>query len=357
MCDAKRDRDLIQFDQFARYMILSEIVESLFDDQKLSIVDIGAGPSRLTECFLQERIGSLAVTDVEGFDRNDLTIVSPGQPLPFEDERFDVAIAMDVLEHVVPEQRSEFIREAIRVASLTIIATPIGSDATRRAESIYESAYWELHQKPLVFLSEHSAYGLPVSEDVIATGREFGANVFTTDCAPLDEWLTSNLIDLYLQTINDGYRSKSFMSRIINAQFPLRRAGDHHYRRFYVFTKNDTLAVKLAALPRAVEATANEWNGERAHLVTAKLFRDYVSSYNAPFVDEMRQAILDKDRYIEEFTKIMEAEVRPSLAAKDRHIEALTEIIQSRTRAESAEVKASLDKYLATARGHRAPKS
>jgi SAM-dependent methyltransferase len=51
--------------------------------------------------------------------------IEPGRPLPFPNHQFDIAYSNAVLEHVGGrDQRTEFIREALRVAKAVFIAVP-----------------------------------------------------------------------------------------------------------------------------------------------------------------------------------------------------------------------------------------
>lgn len=299
------DNATLQYDQFARYTVVSEILRSCFEAGEPNLLDVGAGPSELTPRFLAGFYKERVSTDVEGFGLNDIVVVPPGAPLPYDDRHFSAAIAMDVLEHVKPEHRDLFITEMIRVSRVAVIGTPIGCDQTRLAESFYQAGYRDLYDKPLTFLDEHTAYGLPVSDDVLVVGKRVGAHCFATDCAPLDEWLASNIIDLYLSTVNDGYRLKGFISQKMNQSLPLRRPGARHYRRFYIFTRDEGLAQRLAKLPAPSQPADEPWNGRGAQLIMARLFRDYAAVYDAPFVDEERQALQEKDRHIAGLTALI----------------------------------------------------
>lgn len=93
-------------------------------------------------------------------------ITASATKLPFANDHFDVALSVDMLEHLPPEDRSTAVAEMLRVAKNScIIAVPVGKLAAAQdkyLDTLYQKKFG--HQFP--FLKEQVSYGLPEAEDV-----------------------------------------------------------------------------------------------------------------------------------------------------------------------------------------------
>ncbi|WP_420100953.1 class I SAM-dependent methyltransferase [Bosea sp. (in: a-proteobacteria)] len=330
----------LQFDLFARYSLLANIVRAVSEpDETARLIDVGAGFSQLTARFLPGHFGSIVRTDIEDFGDSKIVVVPSGAALPFADDSFACSAAMDVLEHMPDEIRGGFIAECLRVAPrLAVIATPIGLPEISAAESVMAEGYHSLFSTRLAFLDEHTKFGLPQSEKVAAIARELGAELVMIDNVRISEWLSSNLVDLYCSTINDGGAAKRFMASRASSLYPLCGSPlEQHYRRFYVFTRDRgvarTLRERFGTDPQAMGTAV----GEAPILVMARQFRDYVADYNAPFLDaelaDLRTQLIDsrsieaeKAKHIVKLDNEI-AKYSAALKAKDEHIGKLEAII------------------------------
>jgi len=101
--------------------------------------------------------------DVEYQSYNGMISSLERQFLPFEDAAFDVVVASDVLEHIVPQDRSIFLAELLRVARrLVIFSFP--SESSARAEDLILSIIPDNK-----WLKEHRQQGLPSRSDIEAS--------------------------------------------------------------------------------------------------------------------------------------------------------------------------------------------
>ena len=115
-----------QPDIYQRYSFLARLTDILCGEGSgaLTLLDVGSGPVALTEAFVSPRF-EIVRADAGQFDDPSIVQLQPGEPLPFEDAAFDVAVAIEVLEHVPPAQRPSLIRELQRVSrQATIVCCP-----------------------------------------------------------------------------------------------------------------------------------------------------------------------------------------------------------------------------------------
>ena len=109
-----------QHDIYQRYAFLRHLVQALTPyvngaGPPIRILDIGCGPVPLTRAFLGPG-PEIVRADVDRFDDPDITLIVPGERLPFEDGAFNLVLALDVLEHVEAGQRRALVHECHRVA-------------------------------------------------------------------------------------------------------------------------------------------------------------------------------------------------------------------------------------------------
>ena len=90
------------------------------------------------------------------------------EKLPFPDSSFDVALSVDVLEHLPRANRPKAVAELFRVSTkAVIIAVPCGAQSQLQDRVLYQE-YQAKFGKPFPFLEEHLTYGLPKMSTVIS---------------------------------------------------------------------------------------------------------------------------------------------------------------------------------------------
>ncbi len=88
--------------------------------------------------------------------------------LPFPDDSFDIALSVDVIEHLLSKNREPAIAELFRVAQReVIIAIPIGQLSAQQDRKLNKE-YSQKFNCEFPFLKEHLEYGLPESAEVIS---------------------------------------------------------------------------------------------------------------------------------------------------------------------------------------------
>lgn len=146
------------FDTWERHAIVGRLV-----GEADRVLDVGGVPGRLAPQLFAREI--LAI-NVEDHFEEPPDVVYDGQTLPFQDDSFDVATSLDVLEHIDRADRARHVRELARVArTQVVLCCPLGSDAHSRAEQELADWYAELSSRRHPYLDEHVGHGLPTVDD------------------------------------------------------------------------------------------------------------------------------------------------------------------------------------------------
>lgn len=88
------------------------------------------------------------------------------QRLPFQDQSFNVVVAMDVLEHMPSGDRATATSECIRVArTLVVLGVPAGEAAVKE-DTLLAKEYEQIHGKPHPNFVDHLRYGIPKLSEI-----------------------------------------------------------------------------------------------------------------------------------------------------------------------------------------------
>lgn len=153
-------------DTFERHSIIARLA-----DPAGSVLDVGGVKGELG-LFLPD--AEVATINMEG-ERADAHF--DGAVLPFGDGSFDLAVSLDVLEHIPAGQRAAHFGELVRVARRQVLlCCPLGSPEHIAAEADLASWYEQATGTPHRFLGEHLDRGLPDEAELLrlaeATGEE-----------------------------------------------------------------------------------------------------------------------------------------------------------------------------------------
>ncbi|MBN1552769.1 methyltransferase domain-containing protein [bacterium] len=146
-------------DKYQRYRQAAQIIHANCDMQSaVSILDIGASENLLA-MFLP---GANVIQLDKSPGKNSKHIIcGNAQQLPFSDNTFSFAIALDLLEHLPKSDRQQAVREAGRVAQNgLIIAFPVQSNTTEKLENILNAIEVSTRGQTNPFLDEHHLHGL-----------------------------------------------------------------------------------------------------------------------------------------------------------------------------------------------------
>jgi len=161
----------------------------------MRILEIGGTPGQILGFLPQDdiTIADLVYCDIPDYQ------IADGLNLPFANESFDIAVSIDVLEHISPENRETFLSELLRVSSeYVFLGAPFADPALREAEHIlYEFINTNLQQKHR-FLDEHLSNPLPDREKTIQFFRQHGLQTVVLPNGYLSHWLLMIMIHFYL---------------------------------------------------------------------------------------------------------------------------------------------------------------
>src|SRR3989344_7043291 len=146
------------------YPVVTAIKKLSLADSK--ILEIGSGSLGIVP-YLKREIDGVDV-DFSGPKTKLLNkIKGKANNLPFAKNSYDVAISVDVLEHLNKEERFDAIYENLRAAKhLAVIVVPVGELAQEQDRKLDEYFFKKFGRRNQ-YLKEHVSNGLPKTEEVL----------------------------------------------------------------------------------------------------------------------------------------------------------------------------------------------
>lgn len=227
----------LPFDQFQRYKGIEEVVNLLRKKRGQMILDVGGYPGLISDFLPKDETYILDIVDANR--RN--YIQGDGTSLPFKDKAFDVVTAIDTLEHIPINRRSEFISELIRCSSrYAIVMGPFFSEDINLAEKIIFEFSMKTLGKDFANrhpLREHLEHGLPHIEQFKEQLRELGCIFEVFPSGYLYHWIILNFVKHFLFTIPDSDELHKMVDKYYNVYFYEEDKRDPSYRHMFVIAK------------------------------------------------------------------------------------------------------------------------
>jgi hypothetical protein len=134
-----------------------------------TVLDVGGVAGEMEAFLPAATVTSLNVGD-ESAD-----VHFDGSRIPYGDGSFEVAMSLDVLEHIPAPQRLGHVKELARVAARrAILCCPLGTPEHVAAERELATWYRELTGRPHRFLEEHLERGLPTEAELMEIAAAAG---------------------------------------------------------------------------------------------------------------------------------------------------------------------------------------
>ena len=126
------------------------------------ILDVGGWKGKI-KYFIEKPNPEVTVANLSG----NVDILYDGNILPLSDNSFEAVVTLDVLEHVHPDNRLQFITEVLRVSRhFLFLSVPYHTAKHVQSEQELLKLYREVTKRDHQFLSEHVKNGLVNETDL-----------------------------------------------------------------------------------------------------------------------------------------------------------------------------------------------
>ena len=236
----------MHFDLYGRYKLIHRIISENNTNENQKVLDVGGRGNILKKFFKDNSNYSIYYLDplVDTNDEN--YIEGDGCNIPLEDNSFDWVVSTDVFEHIIPEKRTQFLKENLRVAKKgMILAAPFYSKEVEIAEKDANQFHKNLFNEDHIFLKEHISNGLPHENSVIDFISNQGLEHVKYNNNSMKVWPFL----LGLQSIRDFYKSRDIdfdeqfhkFNHFYNEFVFQNDFHQNSYRKIYFIKKDSTL--------------------------------------------------------------------------------------------------------------------
>jgi SAM-dependent methyltransferase len=183
------------FDRYSRYGSIVRTIRANLGPGNHRVLDVGDTAGYL--------LAFDAGLDAVGLDPvvtpvplpGTVRLAGDGTRLPFPDRSFAAVVSSDVLEHVAPARRPEFLSELSRVAQeVVIVAAPFDTPGVAGAEELVRRFVLLASGDHQAQLEEHRDNGLPGLEESIALLVGQSLHVATSGNGNLHDWIAMMML-------------------------------------------------------------------------------------------------------------------------------------------------------------------
>ncbi len=236
---------MLEFDAWQRSETVKHFINWCLPDPDGCLLDIGGYPGRMRALLPQHRwVICDPLADAPGDQ-----LRGSAAALPFGDGAFDMAVSLDVLEHIPPEKRFAAVEEMVRVSRLgVIISFPYQHSLVEAAERSVCDAYSLLNQgKDHPWLTEHAQHLLPNYEEIAEHLSSFGGQVGIFDVGAIDRWVYLQMLDLLLEAIPGSFDMAKELDRYYQEKLYIYEFKPLSYRKIllHLFEEEEPLSLKL----------------------------------------------------------------------------------------------------------------
>lgn len=250
--EMKAEKTMLNFDSWQRTETVASILDWHFTERKARVLDVGGYPGRMrTRLPRHDWVLCDPLVDAPGEQ-----VKGSAADLPFGDATFDMAVSLDVLEHVPPEKRLQILDEMARVAREGMILTfPYQSPMVEAAEAKVRDAYRVLFKKDHPWLVEHQQYPLPDVDELAAHLRERGGQVAVLSVGSISHWVYLQLTDLLLEAMPNALELAERIDEFYQSALFAQDFNPPTYRRVIVYLAQaeEPIPLEFITTPRDEE--------------------------------------------------------------------------------------------------------
>jgi glycosyltransferase involved in cell wall biosynthesis len=310
-------------DGFSRFYYMSKILEHISKEhnRRISILDVG-GNSPYLYIFLK----SLHID----FDLTVIDILpSSEKHTPYDyiqadatsykfNEKFDVVISIDMLEHVDSNTKSKIVENMMSNSkAYTIIAAPFFEKNIDDAEHSLNELNKQLFSEEHRWLKEHFEMGKPKHEEIVAIIQDHNKEFKRFDTNRLDHWYLSSASNLILRTyssvadyitedLNEYYNSN--LGKLDDGVLGYRtfyvihnRASDIDFEELFHVNKSNNREAELGLIQKLLHSVLSVLDEQREEVVLNEFEN---KEYIRKIVDENKNLIEIKSHFENEFNNL-----------------------------------------------------
>lgn len=330
------EKDLLrlEFDLYSRHHIITQAVRALAGDTPLQLVDAG-GRSGLIQTFMPEQ--DLTVVDIrepetdsdKKLQEQQKYLIGSVLNMPLPDKSVDLALSLEMLEHMTAEERPRALREMLRVSRMGIIFSfPQDSVENDQAERLVNNYYKRLTGEEHPWLKEHiQNRPLPQPEQLEGAMRDLGVEFVRLSSSNTYLW---TLMRYYIFSTHGFHTDVEAMFEFYNTHLAkVADAVGPSYRSIYVAVRPE-FAHLLKQLPK--QAQGQTPMPTEVLTLLDKVFDSFTSQ-----IELKNQHI----RNVEAEVKQIESTLRPtqeSVKAKDIHIQNIEALLEFQKQTQQSNV-------------------
>lgn len=132
------------------------------------ILDAGCGEYGLSAFMPRADITGVDILPTDSVDPRLNYVHGSILELPFENGSFDIAVSVDVLEHLPEDLRPEAVRQLVKAAKSAVVITFPDGESARKIDEHFEMELTQRQMPIPDWLEEHLTHRYPQSGDIIA---------------------------------------------------------------------------------------------------------------------------------------------------------------------------------------------
>lgn len=231
-----------------------------------------------------------------------------GFKLDYDMNCFDLVIAIDMIEHMERNIRSEFLAELDRISAIAfILGSPLSSDTTMAVENRINFSYRELHGKRSVKYDEHRDFGVPSKQEIIDILDELKLRYLFHEHSELNQWEQLTESEMILRSRPSSKNDLVRLHEFYYKNLALWDSGEKNYRQYIIASSKEQIDLK-----ESEQESLDLQKNEKLTMEFNKMLITALAASGVNSLSELRENQLQ--------FKELEADLMKMIDDKDRHI-------------------------------------